>query len=93
MQKLLTVFQQNINSLYAIFNDQSFNDALVNNIVSFEQLGPDLCPYSHTSEDIFFSGITQIHVPLPVTWSVSEDTIDLYPVDGSVCIVLGVKVV
>ena len=25
----------------AIFNDQSFNDTLANDIVSFEQLGPD----------------------------------------------------
>ena len=39
MQKLLTFFQQNI-SVYAIFNDQSFNNTLTNNIVSFEQLGP-----------------------------------------------------
>ena len=37
MQKLLTFFQQNI-SIYAIFKDQSFNDTLTNNIVSFEQL-------------------------------------------------------
>ena len=29
-------------SLYAIFNDQSFNDTSTNDIVSFEQLGPDL---------------------------------------------------
>ena len=28
-------------SIYAIFNDQSFNDTLTNDIVSFEQLGPD----------------------------------------------------
>ena len=28
-------------SIYAIFNDQSFNDTLTNNIVSFEQMGPD----------------------------------------------------
>ena len=28
-------------SLYAIFNDQSFNDTLTNNIVNFKQLGPD----------------------------------------------------
>ena len=41
MQKLLTFFQKNI-SIYAIFNDQSFNDMLTNNIVSFEQLGPEL---------------------------------------------------
>ena len=27
-------------SIYAVFNDQSFNDTLTNNIVSFEQLGP-----------------------------------------------------
>ena len=32
MQKLLTFFQQ----IYAIFNDQSFNDTLANDIVSFE---------------------------------------------------------
>ena len=28
------------NSLYAIFNDQNFNDTLTNDIISFEQLGP-----------------------------------------------------
>ena len=27
-------------SMQAIFNDQSFNDMLTNDIVSFEQLGP-----------------------------------------------------
>ena len=39
MQNLLTFFSKNI-SIYAIFNDQSFNDMLTNDIVSFEQLGP-----------------------------------------------------
>ena len=34
-------FSININ-IYAIFNDQSFNDTLTNNIVSFEQLGPEV---------------------------------------------------
>ena len=38
MQKLLTIFSKNI-SKYAIFNDQSFNDTLTNDIVCFEQLG------------------------------------------------------
>ena len=28
--------------LYAIFNNQRFNDTLINNIDSFEQLGPGL---------------------------------------------------
>ena len=28
-------------SVYAIFNDHSFNDTLTNDIVSFEKLGPD----------------------------------------------------
>ena len=35
MQKLLTFFQQNI-SIFSIFNDQSFNDMLANDMVSFE---------------------------------------------------------
>ena len=34
-------FLAKIIRIYAIFNDQSFNDTLTNNIVSFEQLGPD----------------------------------------------------
>ena len=33
-------FSKNI-SVYAIFNGQSFNGTLTNDIVSFEQLGPD----------------------------------------------------
>ena len=41
MQKLLTFFSKNI-SIYAIFSDQSFNDTLINDIVSFEQLSPDV---------------------------------------------------
>ena len=32
-------FSKNV-SVYAIVNDQSFNDTLTNDIVSFEQLGP-----------------------------------------------------
>ena len=34
-------FSKNTNIVYAIFNDQSFNDTLTNDIVSFEQLGPE----------------------------------------------------
>ena len=33
-------FSKNI-SIYAILNDQRFNDTLTNNIVNFEQLGPE----------------------------------------------------
>ena len=40
MQKLFTFFFNKNISIYAIFNDQSFNDTLTNDIVSFEQLGP-----------------------------------------------------
>ena len=32
-------FSKNI-SIYAVFNDESFNNTLTNDIVSFEQLGP-----------------------------------------------------
>ena len=42
MQKLLAFFFSKNISIYAIFNDQSFNDTLTNDIVSFEQLGPDV---------------------------------------------------
>ena len=41
VQKLLAFFSKNI-SVYAVFNDQSFNDTLTNDILSFEQLGPDI---------------------------------------------------
>ena len=34
-------FSKNI-GIYAIFSDQSFNDSLTNDIVSFEQLGLDV---------------------------------------------------
>ena len=62
MQKLLTFFSKNI-SIYAIFNDQSFNNTLTNNIVSFEQLGPVIyMPYLELHETlagIFFSSSFQ----------------------------------
>ena len=41
MQKLLTFFSKNI-SIYVVFNDQSFNYTLTNDIISFKQLGPDV---------------------------------------------------
>ena len=41
LAKLLTFFSKTT-SIYAIFKDQSFNDALINDIVSFEQLAPVL---------------------------------------------------
>ena len=37
----LKYFSKNI-SVYVIFNDQNFNDRLTNDIVNFEQLGPDV---------------------------------------------------
>ena len=55
MQKLLAFFfSAKILRVYAIFDDQSFNDTLTNDIVSFEQLGPgffssQVTRYSSTS--------------------------------------------
>ena len=50
MQKLLTFFSKNI-WVYAIVNDKNFNDTLTNNIVNFEQLGPEIrkkkCLHTH----------------------------------------------
>ena len=39
--KATHIFFSKNNSIYAVFNDQSFNDTLTNDIVIFEQLGPD----------------------------------------------------
>ena len=39
MKRYSHFFSKNI-SIYAIFSDQSFNDRLTNDIISFEQLGP-----------------------------------------------------
>ena len=38
--KAIHFFSSKNISVYAIFNDQRFNDTLTNDIVSFEQLGP-----------------------------------------------------
>ena len=37
----LNFFCKNI-CVYAIINDQSFNDSLINDSITFEQLGPDI---------------------------------------------------
>ena len=37
--KATHIFSAKNISIYAIFNDQSFNDMLTNDIISFEQLG------------------------------------------------------
>ena len=50
LEKLLTFFSKNV-SVYAIFNDQSFNDMLTNDVVSFEQLGTD---YDHIRLLIYY---------------------------------------
>ena len=46
--KATHIFSKNI-SVYAIFNDQSFNDTLTNDIISFEQLGPEFLVYDNSS--------------------------------------------
>ena len=60
MQKLLTFFSAKILAYYAIFNDKSFNYMLTNDIVSFEQLGPNIIIIWHslstfTLKNLFFS--------------------------------------
>ena len=41
LQKLLTVLQQKISAYFRI-TDVNFKESLTNDVVSFEQLGPDL---------------------------------------------------
>ena len=55
MQKLLTFFFSKNISVYSIFNDQSFNDTLTNDMVSFEQHSPDqhcCCISNNTTSNI-----------------------------------------
>ena len=40
MQKLLTFFFSKSINVHVLFNDQSFNNTLFYDVVSFEQLGP-----------------------------------------------------
>ena len=42
-------FSKNI-IIYAIFDDQRFNNTLTNDIISFEQLGPDKCFFLFSME-------------------------------------------
>ena len=42
-------------SVYAIFDDQNFHDMLTNNIVSFEQLGPDIFLISPWKNVLWYS--------------------------------------
>ena len=57
-------FSKNIN-VYALSNDQSFNDWLTNDIVSFEQLGPEY--FVHAQYDLrMFEGIFGLSEPILV---------------------------
>ena len=57
MQKLLTLFFSKNISVYAKLNDQSFNDTLTNDIVSFEQLGPEIINYTTVTNGETFYGL------------------------------------
>ena len=56
--KVTHIFFSKNSSIYAIFNDQSFNDMLTNDIVSFEQLGPEVYPEINIL--FFHTGFPQI---------------------------------
>ena len=64
MQTLLTFFffSKNI-SIYAIFNDQSFNDTLTNDIVSFEQLGPEHNDFNNSESLCYSNASHQVSAP------------------------------
>ena len=71
-------FSKNI-SVYAIFNDQSFNDTLTNGIVSFEQLGPECLVITrciHTSSSV---GVKHGVYPVISSFSISTMTEGHWP--------------
>ena len=82
MQKLLAFFISKNISVYAIFNDQSFNNALSNDMVSFEQLGSglqkstDFCgKWLLLHENIFRAYLTfRVYLTFTTLWADSEKT-------------------
>ena len=57
-------FSKNI-SVYATFNDQSFNDTLTNDIVSFEQLGPGVSSLNHYGTALMYWDGYKLHTVEP----------------------------
>ena len=55
-------FSKNI-SVYAIFNDKSFNVTLTNNIVSFELLGPEVQKDFHSNHPSIPFLLREIFLP------------------------------
>ena len=58
------IFFSKNNSVYAVFNDQSFNDMLTNDMVSFEQLGPDIYLFFFNEK----KGVTLLKYPQHADW-------------------------
>ena len=69
--KATHIFFSKIISVYAIFNDQSFNDTITNDIFSFEQLGPGDKIGNRT---LFFLGLTvhRCHTCPKISTSLSD---------------------
>ena len=67
--KATHIFFSKNTSIYAIFNDQSFNDTLTNDIVSFEQLGPD-CDNEQTTN--FFDCMISAYLSILLKWIFSS---------------------
>ena len=61
-------------SIYAIFNVQNFSDTLTNDIVSFEQLGPETRVYLSISE----LTITNYNWQYMLRWSLMHQKLPLY---------------
>ena len=69
MQKLLIFFGKTI-SICVIFNDQNFNDTLTNDIVSVEQLSPEVFYLSHDRWiNLIFTASTGVYVMLGMSFS------------------------
>ena len=64
LQKLLTFFQQKI-SAYLHITWCKFNESLNNDVVSFEQLGPDFWHYENMPNQIYWKFH---HLKLKALW-------------------------
>ena len=66
LQKLLTFFSAKNFSIFASF-DVNFNKSLTNDIVSFEQLGPDICCMLKRSWYIWYSNVHPANYTIDLT--------------------------
>ena len=82
-------FSKNIR-VYAIFNDQGFNDTLANNILSFEQLGPDFFLVTSPKHMLWIAIRNEVHLIPQHMFSWRNKTNMWIPILSKACLCWGI---